>query len=216
MVKRPNTAKALFKELEGHIKASKASLNVKFGDSLLTLHLPDAGIVTGDDYGAMMIGGKAYLLERDRKGHNHSVKVIEPDAATLEKVVRQLLPEPEEPEEVKEAKAALAALKAPEGYKYAVDAKTGALTVVEDDTRPKRTRAPKGSVVKPEGKPDIAAGLKLRNKKDELYTVQSVELNTGYAILVPEAGGEDVRKKLAKGDGTPKAPAVTWNNWKVV
>jgi len=212
MAKRPATAKALLKELDGHIAASKAQLTVNFGGATLPLYLPNAGIVTGDDYGAMVIDGKPYLLELDRKGANKSVKVVtDPDATKLAAIVKQLLPEPEEPEEVKAAREALEAFTIPKGYKLEVIKGKPTLVASGGESSAGGRSAGGGEVTgsKKEPMPKLTVGMTLTRSKDgHTYTVTGLDERLKKAYFEPVTEGD---AGLAAGYPAP----VFWRNWQV-
>jgi len=205
MAKRPTTAKALIKELDGHITASKATLSVNFNGSTVPLLLPAAGIVSGEDFGILKIGATSYVLELDRKGTSKTLKVIEPDAAKVAAIAKQLLPEPEEAPEVKAAREALEAFAVPKGYKLVLDSKgkpkleavDGGGSTGVGNGRSGGTRAPKNF-----GEKYPSVGDKLRNTKDgNTYTVVSVNKN--------DHGSEPNRVVFEDADGNKKSEGIS-------
>ena len=226
MPKTVSTLKGLRKLLESHIDDAPNALSVKLRGTTHNILNGSVyvGTVVGDDYAAVMIGGHVLLLEFDRSSASRAVKAIsEPDAETISKIAKALLPEPEPPAEVKAANEALSMLpKLPKGWRYALDGK-GNLAVVEDgdgrDPMPK-PRAPRGSLPPKEAKsakPAIVKGLKLIRKKTGVeHKVTSVDVVSGYVVLKPSDGSEDYRAKALKGGGSSATYSIFWANWSVV
>jgi|GEM_PF-3499254 len=231
MAKPISTPRGLAKVLESHIEDAPNALSVKLNGSTYNI-LNGAlyvGTLASEDYAAVLIGSQTIFLEIDRRSASRAVKVIaEPDAETVGKLVKSLLPEPEPPAEVVAAQNALSALpKLPRGYRYSLDSR-GNLTVVEADGKETsvaagegevktKVRAPYGSATPRPVKPLITKGLKLvRNKSGVEHTVTAVDLATGFVILKPTDGSEDYRTKALRGNGSTAPVPVFWANWQEV
>jgi hypothetical protein len=203
------TAKSLLAELHNVAQDSPSAVTVKIGGTTYTLVGEYIGTVAGETYGAVMIGEHTLILELDRRGTMRNAKVLtEPDLAA---VAGDLLPEPEPPAEVKAAMEAITAIKLPKGWKWGTDAK-GQPQPVEDTEgdRAPRQRAPRGTAIKKEKKPEVVKGTVLTRSKDGYqYKVTGVDTNLKKAFFEPLNKGEGDEGLAA----TYPAP-VFWKNWK--
>lgn len=203
------TAKSLLAELQNVAQESPSAVTVKIGGTTYTLVGEYIGTVAGETYGAVMIGEHTLILELDRRGTMRNAKVLtEPDLAA---VAADLLPEPEPPAEVKAAIEAITAIKLPKGWKWGTDAKGNPQPVedAEGDSEP-RKRAPRGTAVKKEKKPEVVKGTVLTRSKDGYqYKVTGVDTNLKKAFFEPLNKGEGDEGLAA----TYPAP-VFWKNWK--
>lgn len=212
--------KSLVKHVHIHAEDAPHALSVKIGGSTFVLSGNGTylGTLAGENYAALIIGEKLTLiLERDHKATAKTYKIIEPTEDQFDAITKDLLPEPEPPAEVVAANAALAQLpKLPRGWAYALDGK-GNLTVVEstsggDPEAAPRTRAPRGTAVPREKKPEVVKGMTLTRSKDgHQYKVTGVDKNLKKAFLEPAKKGEG-ETGLAQ---TYPAP-VFWKNWSLL
>ncbi|MGV3617594.1 MAG: hypothetical protein ACO1SV_19895 [Fimbriimonas sp.] len=206
------TAKTLINQLRDVAQDSPAAVSVKVGGTSYALTGTFVGTVSGETYGAVVIGDHTLLLELDRRNVMRNAKVL--TEFDVQAVAADLLPEPEPPQEIKDALDAVLAIKLPKGWKWGMDANGVPQPVVEaeGDAPPRRTRAPRGTAIKKEKKPEVVKGMMLTRSKDGFpYRVAGVDTNLKKVSFEPVTKGEGDEGLSA----TYPAP-VFWKNWQLI